>query len=298
MRRFVLSTVFFVAVTGALFPPSLSQADSEPLAVEVVYNVEYGRVGDFALLLDLFLPKNDAPQRPAILMFHGGGWVNGTRKWTNGLANHFARLGYVCGSVEYRLSDQAIYPAAVEDSKCAVRWLRANAEKYRVDTERIAALGGSAGGHLAAILGTTDASLGLEGTGGNPDQDSRVTLVIAIVGVFDMRVMPPETDGGVIPKFLGGSLEDLPEVYKQASPVVHVDERTPPVLMLHAVDDQVVPFSQAELFSKVLDAHGIPNETYRATGGHNFLDHDEAGIRAMEDFLSRYFGEGKPSSND
>lgn len=288
---FILLHVLSTGISSQKLSPAKQYDDS--FDVQRIAGIVYGQVGEHRLLLDLFLPENEVKARTAILLFHGGGWAHGSRYWTNGWANLLAQRGYVCASVEYRLSDQTIYPAAVEDAKCAVRWLRANARKYGVDPNKIAAFGGSAGAHLSAILGTTDTIQGEDEEGCHRNQSSRVNAVIGLSGPYDLRVMDPDTDGGVIPKFLGGSLEDLPEIYAEASPITHVDKSSAPVLMVHAVDDAVVPYEQVELFSKELRLHGVSNEIYKvASGGHNFTDSDEKVmkvIEAIDDFLSRHF---------
>ncbi|MGC9329302.1 MAG: endonuclease/exonuclease/phosphatase family protein, partial [Candidatus Hinthialibacter sp.] len=149
-----------------------------PGTVQVEEDVVYGKGGGRDLKMNLFYPKEKGEGRPGIVFVHGGGWISGTRDHFQRQAVYFANQGYVCMCIEYRLSREALFPAAVEDAKCAVRWMRAHAETYGVDPGKIAASGGSAGGHLAAMLGVTKKEDGLEGSGGSDEFSSRPNLVV------------------------------------------------------------------------------------------------------------------------
>ena len=155
------------APTPAPTPKPILEPTPTTITIEVTKDIEYGRAGDIPLLLDIYIPETPiATPIPAIICIHGGGWRDGDKgryvKYVKSLATH----GFFVASINYRLSGVAPFPAAVEDSKCAVRWLRANAEKYNVDPERIGVWGNSAGGHLAMMVGLVDETAGLEGNGG------------------------------------------------------------------------------------------------------------------------------------
>ena len=159
-------------------------------------NITYGKAGDTELKLDLARPQGDGPF-PAIVFIHGGGWCEGNRQGYRGQIQEAARRGYVAVTIDYRLMkfDRAkketttattIFPAQIHDAKAAVRWVRANAQKYHVDPNRIGVTGGSAGGHLSLLVGLADASAGLEGNSGNPDQSSGVQAVVNTFGPTEM----------------------------------------------------------------------------------------------------------------
>jgi acetyl esterase/lipase len=267
-----------------------------PDNVELKADLVYGNGGGRELKLDLFLPKNDGAARPAILFIHGGGWQGGTRRAFYRQAALLASTrGYVGGCIEYRLSGEAKFPAAVEDSKCAMRWLRANAKIYGVDPTRIAACGGSAGGHLAAMLGVTDKSAGLEGNGGYSEYSSRANLVIDFNGVSDLEsVVNNQPAVGPVVKFLGATFAENPALYRKASPITYVDKNAPPFLFLHGTDDTTVPIDQSRAMLKKLREAGVRAEIYEAEGGkHGFFNAPpffEPALKRMEAFVVEYFG--------
>src|SRR5262249_51489713 len=154
-----------------------AQENKRPVQVEK--DLVYGKGGDTDLQLDLAMPKDGAGPFPALVCIHPGSWRQGNRQQLGQTIEVLAGHGYAAVTVSYRLVPTAIFPAQIEDCKAAVRWLRANAKKYKVDPDRIGAIGFSAGGHLACLLGTTDRNDGLEGNGGNPEQSSRVQAVVS-----------------------------------------------------------------------------------------------------------------------
>jgi acetyl esterase/lipase len=192
--------------------------------------------------------------------------------------------------VEYRLAPTARFPAQVEDSKAAVRWLRANAEKYRVRSDRIGVVGFSAGGHLAAMLGVTGKEDGFEGQGGNPEQSSRVQAVVSFFGPtdFSARYWPKYMDDDVIAPFLGGSFADQSEIYKKASPINYVTADAPPFLFLHGTEDKLVPIDQSKRLAEKLTKIGVPARMIALEGeGHGFTDDtNQKAMQQMLDFLS------------
>lgn len=272
MIRVTLAIVAAVALTGF----QDERKARLPEGVEVERDIEYGKGGDVSLKLDLCRPKEKAKDlMPAVLWIHGGGWRGGDKRdgRNAGNAAMLAQRGYVVVSVNYRLSDLAPFPAAVEDVKCAVRWLRKNAEKYGIDPDRIGAWGGSAGGHLALMLAVADDKAGLEGKGGNEGVSSRVKAACSWFGPADLTVDEKDfvDPGGVVKFFLGGEQKDIPDVYKRASPATHVSADDPPVLMIHGEKDNVVPIGQSEIMLKKLREAKVEAALIRVKdAGHGF----------------------------
>ncbi|HVJ68987.1 MAG TPA: alpha/beta hydrolase, partial [Caulifigura sp.] len=215
--------------------------------VIVETGVEYSRAGDEPLLLNLARPGSQQ-KAPAILCIHGGGFRAGKREGWDARCKKMAERGYVAATVTYRLAPQHQFPAAIHDVKAAVRWLRANAEKYHIDPERIGVVGDSAGGHLAQFLGVTGGVPGFEGTGGAADQSSRVTCVVNYYGPSDFtKSYGKSVDAAeVLPLWLGGDVEHERHRHILASPLNWVTPDAAPTLLIHGTEDKYVAFEQAQ----------------------------------------------------
>ncbi len=232
-------------------PPPIPEAVTPELPKEIVKDgyrilrdVVYGVGGNTTLKLDIYIPDETvACPTPAVVFIHGGGWRQGDKYPSR--VTLLAQAGFVCVSINYRLSDVAPFPAAVEDAKCAVRWLRAHAEEYNVDANRIGVWGGSAGGHLSLMVGLADGSLGLEGIGGWGEYSSRVQAVCAYYGPTDLAMLAQRDTAARA--FIGGMPNEMPEAYRLASPLQLVTLDDPPILMVHGDADPVVPLEQSEL---------------------------------------------------
>lgn len=218
-------------------------------AQQKLTDLKFASVDGKDLLLDLYLPE-EAKDSPLVIWIHGGGWRGGSKdgcslKW---LTEH----GYSIASISYRLTQQAKFPAQIHDVKAAVRWLRANADKYGYDPERIAVAGSSAGGHLAAMLGVSSGVKELEGkVGENLDQSSDVSAVVNFFGASDFilrsQTQPERANavGSVVYDLIGGPANVMIEEAVLASPVYHVTSDDPPMIILHGVDDKTVLVDQA-----------------------------------------------------
>jgi acetyl esterase/lipase len=241
-------------------------------AIVAESNIVYGKGGDTELKLDLYRPANQNEKLPGIIVIHGGAWRAGKKEDMRGFAEHVAKAGYVTASVQYRLCPKHAFPAQIEDVKCAVRWLRRHADDYHVDKQRIGAMGGSAGGHLSLLLGVMDAKDGLEGSGGWPDQSSKVQAVVNYFGPtdltqtdFDEKIQPLLVD------FIGGPLAERRMDYEKASPVSYLDPKDAPTLSFHGTKDNIVPFTQAELFDKAFKGKmGIHRLEVMTDKGHGW----------------------------
>ena len=222
-------------------------AKSSPNAeVEFLPNVVYGKGGDIDLHMDIALSAERQPDLPCVLFIHGGGWRMGDKSMHALHIKQFAEHGYVTASVQYRLCPKYRFPAQVEDVKCAVRYLRANAEKYGIDSDRIGAVGFSAGAHLAMMLGAMDSGDGLAGEGGWQDQPSKVQAVVSYFGPTDFRT--GEVSDRAMPilvDFIGGTREEMKDAWFAASPANYINKGDAPMLLFQGTNDGLVPYSQA-----------------------------------------------------
>jgi acetyl esterase/lipase len=211
---------------------------------------------DVMLLADILMPKGGNGPNPAVVCMNGGGWVKGSRKTNLPIMIKLAEAGYVAVSVQYRLAQEAPFPAAINDVKCAIRWLRANAGVFNIDPDRIGALGYSSGGNMACLLGLTKPLDGLEGEGGFPTFSSRVQVVVSYAGISDLAEW--YKDGGILVrialnKFMKDSPDEAPKLYAQGSPMSYVRGNMAAVLLIHGTKDEWVPLKQSEKLKKALE---------------------------------------------
>jgi len=237
-----------------------------PVAAEK--DIVFGRAGGKDSLLDLFRPAAAQEKLlPAVIFIHGGGWGGGNKESYHDLAARVASHGYVCACVSYRLSGEAPFPAAVEDCKCGVRWLRAHAHAHRADPDRFAAWGHSAGGHLAAMVALTPGQF--EGEGGWAGYSSAVQCALCFSTPFDLT---DTTQGleGIIRQFVGPAAEDPEKVRAQASPINYVAGKKTPFILFHGVEDVLLPIGQSDEFAAALREAGVLLELVRVPhAGHD-----------------------------
>jgi len=236
--------------------------------VRVVRDIVYAEYGARALKLDLYLPSGEARGISGVVVVRGGGWRQGDKEAFGFIAGQLAKEGFAAASIEYRTSSEAKFPAAVHDVKAAVRWMRANAHTHGINPDAIGAIGGSAGGHLVALLGTSGDVKDLEGSGGNAKTSSRVQAVVAMACVCTMAV----GDGGAIAEFIGTPLSAHADAVKLASPVTHVSRTSPPLLLLHSKTDPVVPYAMSVEIHRLYRGVSVPVslETIDAPDTHAF----------------------------
>jgi acetyl esterase/lipase len=216
-----------------LFTSSVQAQQNElPAGVEMISDVVYAHSGGRDLKLDLFLPQSGVGPYAVVVYIHGGGWRSGSRRQFYGYAAQMATSGFVGVTIDYRLSSEARYPAAVEDCCAAIHWVRANATKYNLDPNRVGVAGQSAGGHLAAMLGVT------------ADTALKVRAVAAFNPVLDLAAAAqanPGEPGSAITDFLGVTYAEDPDLWKEASPLAHVSRNSAAMLLLHGTADATVP---------------------------------------------------------
>lgn len=234
-------------------------------------DIEYGRVGERALLLDLYSPaKLDAPV-PGLIFIHGGGWQEGNKRDYKFYTIDFAERGYVAATIGYRFSQEAGFPGCVEDAKCAVRWMRANAKEINVDPDRIVVIGGSAGGYLAMMTGYSAEVEEWNATGGHPGVSSAVAAVVDLYGPPDLTE-PMAQDHYIITSFMKKPYTEVPELYAQASPMMHLDPKDPPTLVIQGTIDDIVPVEFSDKLVERLKAVGIPHWYARLDGWPHTMD--------------------------
>ncbi|MCX7876513.1 MAG: alpha/beta hydrolase fold domain-containing protein [Melioribacteraceae bacterium] len=214
-------------------------------------NIDYGGSGNQRQMLDIYIPTNSKGPFPVVVWIHGGGWLGGSKSNVNGLflLNH----GIALISINYRLSTEAIFPAQIYDCKGAIRWIKANSTKYNFNPNKIGVFGSSAGGHLAALLGSAGDVKNLEGNvGGNLSYSSRVQAVCDWFGPTNFLTIvnyPSVIDHGspFSPEglLIGGAIRDNIEKAKEVSPITYVSKDDPPILIMHGTVDMTVPFHQS-----------------------------------------------------
>jgi acetyl esterase/lipase len=276
-----------------------SGVGTNPDGVIIERDVVYNRDPRRPLTLHLLRPAGPAAgARPAIAYFFGGAFRQGSKDRGIDVLLPFARRGYVCASAEYRLSGEAVFPATVQDCKCAIRFLRANSAALGIDPGRIGACGHSSGGYMATMLGVTGGVAALEGDDGWADASSAVQAVCDWYGPTDFLRMNAagstmDHDAADSPEsqFIGGPIQEHPERVARANPIAYItpDRPIPPFLIVHGDADPLVPFNQSELLAAALEAVGADYRFHRvAGGGHGGPALESEVIRALVD---RFFDE-------
>jgi acetyl esterase/lipase len=275
----------------------------------VISDVQYCTGSGKPLLMDVYIPKqrNRTPT-PAVLWIHGGGWARGDKNGNSG-ALLLANQGFVTASLFYRLSGDSPFPADIEDCKCAIRYLRANAARYGIDPDRIGVAGASAGGHLAELVATADRSAGLEGEGGWQDVSSRVQAASAYAGVSDFTVGEMQFQqhtGKVVVKLFRGTEKEKPQLYRKASPIFYVSKGDPPLLLVQGEADELVPVDQSIRMAEAYRRADLPVELIVVQhAGHDF---DQVGAVPISppvevirqktiEFFQRYLVSAPPAQN-
>lgn len=228
--------------------------------VDVSYGQTYVERDSGPMKADVYVPRGEGPF-PGVVVVHGGAWRMGSRVQLAGVAQILAQHGMVAVAISYRLAPQYKFPAQIEDCKAAVRWMRAEATRLKIDPEHIGGFGYSAGAHLVSLLGTTGPSDGLEGVA---DQASlpgtRLQAVAAGGAPCDFRPIPNDVDG--LAFWLGGTQGELPEQYRLASPAAFITPDDPPFFFFHGEGDELVPLVSPTHMCDGLHAAGVHAELH------------------------------------
>ena len=292
--------LFFVATTLVMAQRrGTAEAPKVPDGVTVYRDVAYVTDGHERQKLDLYVPDT-GENLPLLIWVHGGAWRGGDKTHYN--PKEYLKAGYAGASINYRLSQHAVFPAQIEDVKAAVRWLRANADIYRLDPNRFAAWGSSAGGHLVAMLGTTGDVAEFE-VGKNLEVSSRIQAVVNYFGPTDFLQMDAHSlpDGLVHDapdspesQLVGGPIQEHKDRVARANPITYVSKDDPPILIIHGDQDKLVPYHQSILLHDALEEAGVPVTLYRVEGGGHGWFRDPKVPELTKTFLEKHL----KSTND
>ncbi|MBN1398428.1 MAG: alpha/beta hydrolase [Bacteroidetes bacterium] len=246
---------------------------------DIIPNITYSKANNTELKLDLYLPRNRSVPSAALVLFHGGGWVGGAKERNVFQLLPYLSLGWAVINVEYRLAENSPAPAAVEDCRCALRWVVYNARRFNFDISRIVLTGGSAGGHLALTTGMLPAKTkfdrqcptqGDDRWRNEKEPELRVSAIISWYGIADVADMLecPNAKHYAIEWF--GSMDGRMELAKQISPITYVRPGLPLIISIHGDEDDIAPYSQVVRLHKELDKAGVPNKLITIKGAkHN-----------------------------
>jgi len=258
-----------LALLFAVWSTISISAQPAPEGVKVEKDIEYVAGGGASQSLDLYLPAapSDKPL-PLIVWIHGGGWRGGNKAGCPPAA--LVPQGYAAASITYRFSQKATFPAQIQDCQAAIRWLRANSKKYNIDPDRIGVWGASAGGHLAALVGTAGGKKAFAPIGGNEDQSDRVQAVCDWFGPKDWNTVMAQaaadqtkniyafnTPKDPYSSLIGAKMGEDKAKTDAVSPITYVSKDNPPMLIMHGTVDPHVPFAQSEQFVEALNKAGV-----------------------------------------
>ncbi len=293
VQKVLLFAFFLLLVTGlavlagcpcesrqAAGKSSCSRQDSTKPLYDVRVEKDVSYLGpERAEKCDFYMPADaDKEQRfPGIVIIHGGGWMLGDKGKAReqNIGTTLARQGYVCISINYLLAEpnKPSWPQSIYDCKSAVQFLRKNAQTYHIDPNHIGVIGGSAGGHLAAMVGLVGPEVGLEPPAPYKGISSRVQAVVALYGAFDLSAFESKkTDKPRISVFLGASREDNPNLWALASPVNHISRDDPPFLVLHGTADKVIDYKQSVELDEKLRQNGVETQLVLIEGAPHTFD--------------------------
>ncbi len=303
MMRITVALVlilFFLAVIPMLAQrQGAAEAPKVPEGITVHRDLAYVTDGHERQKLDLYVPDK-GESLPLIIWVHGGAWRGGSKEHYTPM--EYLKAGYAGVSINYRLSQHATFPAQIEDVKAAVRWLRANAETYRLDPNQFAAWGSSAGGHLVAMLGTAGDVEAFE-VGENLGVSSRVQAVVDYFGPTDFLQMDTQRlpDGLVHDapdspesQLVGGPIQEHKDRVAKANPITYVSKDDPPFLIIHGDQDKLVPYQQSVLLNKALEEVGVSVTFYKVEGGGHGWFRDSKVPELTKAFLEKHLKSATP----
>ncbi|MGH9529513.1 MAG: alpha/beta hydrolase fold domain-containing protein [Terriglobales bacterium] len=279
MRKLLVAVLLISAL------PCLAQNDAASFAAELFRyevhpNIVYHVANNYEAKLDVYKPAAASQLTPVVVVIHGGGWIAGTKEERVLEMMPYLQMGFAAVNVEYRMTQVSLAPAAVEDCRCALHWVFANAKKYNFDPSRVVLQGGSAGGHLALMTGMVTPAAGFDRDcftdqdnvwSQNPgtDKDPRVAAIVNWFGISDV---PDELHGANAKGYAVAWIGNQPngdEIAKRVSPINYVNAGVPPIITIHGDKYALVPYAQSVRLHKALDAVRVPNELYTVPGANH-----------------------------
>jgi acetyl esterase/lipase len=309
LAAIVLSLLTFSApdVARAQLADSAQKFVQVANSYQVTPNITYLTANNWDAKLDIYQPRGLTGPNPTLVYFHGGGWTGGSKEISALTFLPYLEMGWTVVNVEYRLASVSLAPAAVEDSRCALRWMYRNAKQYNFDLGKVVVTGNSAGGHLALTTGVLPASAGMErqcpgdrGPGPVSTEELKVAAIINWFGITDVVEL---LDGPNMKSYAVawlGSMGNREEMAKRVSPLTYVRQGLPPVLTIHGDADPTVPYTQAVRLREALDRAGVSTELVTVPGGKhgNFTFEENLKIyAAIRGFLARHNLLPRTSSN-
>jgi acetyl esterase/lipase len=272
----------------------LDLIDTEPTVpddISVFKNIEYKKADTISLQLDVYRDKSLKTPAPVLIFIHGGAWRTGKRADYLPYLIAYAKKGYVTASISYRLVKTAPFPAAAQDVHCAIKWIKLHAQEYGIDSNKIALVGGSAGGHLAMLIGY-GGSEPLFSEGCEIDSvDAKVNAIVDLYGPTDLTTSYAQSTYQV-KDFMNTTYDENPGMYKTASPRFHISSDDPPTLIFQGTIDSLVPVSQSDSLAIWLETAGVPHEYHRLKGWPHTMDLavkvNEYCQFYMDEFLKKY----------
>ena len=266
---------------------------------DIFPNITYAKANNIELKLDLYLPKNRTNPTPTLILFHGGGWVDGQKERNVLFLLPYLAMGWSAVNVEYRTGHQSPAPAAVEDTRCALRWINYHAREYSLDSSKFVLTGTSAGGHLSLITGMLPANTVFDRqcTIQGNDRWNVATVpepkVAAIVNWFGISDVADLLDGPNAKNYVRewfGSMSNADQLAKQVSPINYVRAGLPPIITIHGENDDVAPYNHSVRLHAALDKAGVPNQLVTIRGRkHGGFNRDEmaSSYTAIREFLRK-----------
>ena len=280
MQRLLLFVVLLLLTSICLAQNDAASFAAELSRYEAHPNVVYHIANNYENKLDVYTPGEEGPPRPVVVVIHGGGWVEGTKEERVLEMMPYIQMGFAAVNVEYRLGRVSLAPAAVEDCRCALHWVFANAKKYNFDPDRVVLQGGSAGGHLALITGMLTPAAGFDRECRTPTEDywsanpgtgkdPRVAAIVNWFGIADVldEIHGPNAKGYAVAWV--GDQPNADEIAKRVSPINYVTSDLPPIITIHGDKDALVPYSQSVRLHKALDVAKVPNQLYTVPGANH-----------------------------
>ena len=308
MRKLLLLLLLPISVSVCLGQTDAASFAAELFRYQVDANIVYHTANDYENKLDVYRPPEATQPTPVVVVIHGGGWVEGTKEERVLEMMPYLQMGFAAVNVEYRLGRISLAPAAVQDCRCALHWVFANAKKYNFDPNRVVLQGGSAGGHLALMTGMLTPAAGFDRECRTPmdnywsqnpgtSKDPRVAAIVNWFGITDVleELHGPNAKGYAVAWV--GDQPNADEIAKRVSPINYVTNDVPPIITIHGDRDSLVPYEQAVRLHKALDAAKVPNELHTVPGadhGGYTYEQNQKAWAAIRQFLQQHVsGAGK-----